>query len=288
MPSGEAKIRVPVPEDLASRALYEHDHTCCVCNERLRRVQIHHIDEDPSNNSIENLTVLCFSCHDQTQISGGFGRKLRPAVVQINRDKWIERVNRRREDADKTAAGASNSRAKNQDDNVDDLSSNAREIALISYINHLPDSLRSVYLSERNSLHDGAQQEQTMATMRIADVLESYWLTLVGGYPADRFPPSPREYISRYRYERGEFHWSLARKSEGWPGSMTMTFVGWAVLGDLEKMIEDTVSAIVPDEVFDIDNWTRCWRNVSKRPLVQTLQDRLIDILYRSLSWGRG
>ena len=285
MPPSEAKIRVPVPKVLASRVLYEHDHTCCVCNERSKRVQIHHIDEDPSNNAIENLTVLCLSCHDQTQISGGFGRKLRPTEVQLNRLKWIERVNGRRLAADKAAAdvmsGATNGATENQTAQEEQEHSHASEAALLSYIKHLPDSLRSLYLSEREAFDEGAQQEQTMATMRVADVLESQWLMLVDSYPADRFPPNPREYISRYRHERGEFHLALARRSDGWPGSMTTTFVGWAVLGDLEKMIEDTVSAIVRDESFDIESWTRRWRNVSKRSLAQTLRDRLLNIVAR-------
>ncbi len=85
------KERVPIPEDIEATVLFESDHTCCICHDRNRQVQIHHIDDDPSNNDPENLRVLCL-CHDQTQISGGFGRKYKPAEIKLYRDSWLKLV----------------------------------------------------------------------------------------------------------------------------------------------------------------------------------------------------
>ena len=62
-----AKDRVPIPPEIAAELLFASDHTCCVCRDRGRAVQIHHIDEDPANNTEENLSVLCLLCHDDTQ-----------------------------------------------------------------------------------------------------------------------------------------------------------------------------------------------------------------------------
>lgn len=76
-----AKHRIPIPVDLATKVLFAADRTCCVCSERGKETQIHHIDENPSNNVFENLAVLCFECHNKTQIKGGFGRKLSSSLV---------------------------------------------------------------------------------------------------------------------------------------------------------------------------------------------------------------
>jgi hypothetical protein len=83
---------VPIPEDIEATILYESDHTCCICHDRNRRVQIHHIDDDPSNNDPDNLCVLCLLCHNETQISGGFGRKHKPAEIKLYRDCWLKLV----------------------------------------------------------------------------------------------------------------------------------------------------------------------------------------------------
>jgi hypothetical protein len=82
------KPRVDIPVDVAARVLFESDRTCCVCRVRGKPVQIHHIDDDHSNSSIGNLAVLCFDCHRDTQIRGGFDRKLDAAQIVLYRDNW--------------------------------------------------------------------------------------------------------------------------------------------------------------------------------------------------------
>ena len=90
------KIREAIPSALAARALFLADRTCCVCRARGKPVQIHHIDDDPSNNSPNNLAVLCFDCHRETQIRGGFDRKLDQDQVILYRDDWHNIVARQR------------------------------------------------------------------------------------------------------------------------------------------------------------------------------------------------
>jgi hypothetical protein len=51
--------RIPIPADVTDEVLYRNDHTCCICNIPRKHVQIHHLDEDPANNSATNLAVLC-------------------------------------------------------------------------------------------------------------------------------------------------------------------------------------------------------------------------------------
>lgn len=90
------KKRIPIPKDLAADVLFAADRTCCVCRENGKAIQIHHIDGDPSNNTPENLVVLCLEHHNQTQITGGFGRKLDAPLVARYRDEWLKDVKGRR------------------------------------------------------------------------------------------------------------------------------------------------------------------------------------------------
>ncbi|MBK7289184.1 MAG: HNH endonuclease [Chitinophagaceae bacterium] len=98
------KLRVPIPDDIAAEILFLSDRTCCVCNVRGKQVQIHHIDENPANNSIENLCILCFECHDQTMIKGGFGRKLEANQIIKYRSEWLDRVKARNNKPDEIAS----------------------------------------------------------------------------------------------------------------------------------------------------------------------------------------
>lgn len=90
------KKRIPIPKADAARVLFASDRTCCVCRTSGNRVQIHHIDDDPSNNVPANLAVLCFECHGDTQTTGGFGRHLDAEQVHLYRDDWHQSVAARR------------------------------------------------------------------------------------------------------------------------------------------------------------------------------------------------
>jgi len=90
------KDRPAIPTALAARVLFHADRTCCVCRVRGKPVQIHHIDENPANTDIKNLSVLCFDCHRETQLHGGFDRKLNPHQVVLYRDDWNRLVARKR------------------------------------------------------------------------------------------------------------------------------------------------------------------------------------------------
>lgn len=90
------KRRVEIPRDLAAKVLFYANRTCCICRNSDKKVQIHHIDENPSNNIFENLATLCFDCHDETMIKGGFARKLSPEEIILYRDNWNKIVEERR------------------------------------------------------------------------------------------------------------------------------------------------------------------------------------------------
>ena len=56
------KQRVSIPNDLAAEVMFASDRTCCVCRLEKHKVQIHHIDENPTNNNYDNLAVICLHC----------------------------------------------------------------------------------------------------------------------------------------------------------------------------------------------------------------------------------
>jgi hypothetical protein len=91
-----SKNRTTIPVDVAARVLFLADRTCCVCRTRGKPVQIHHIDENPTNHEPRNLAVLCFDCHRDTQIRGGFDRKLDGEQIILYRDDWHRQVSANR------------------------------------------------------------------------------------------------------------------------------------------------------------------------------------------------
>jgi len=57
------KKRLSIPKAISEQVLKEYRHKCAVCGRH--DPQLHHIDEDPSNNDPANLMPLCPNCHIQ-------------------------------------------------------------------------------------------------------------------------------------------------------------------------------------------------------------------------------
>jgi hypothetical protein len=90
------RAREQIPRDIADDVQYKADHTCCICREDGKGVQIHHIDGDRSNNSPDNLAVLCLEHHRLVHLRGGFGRGFSAGEVRRYRDSWNRKVEQRR------------------------------------------------------------------------------------------------------------------------------------------------------------------------------------------------
>jgi hypothetical protein len=58
----ESKKRKPLTKKERIEVLDNAGHACEKCGKE-EDLQIHHIDEDRSNNRISNLEVLCYTCH---------------------------------------------------------------------------------------------------------------------------------------------------------------------------------------------------------------------------------
>src|SRR5256885_8088481 len=74
-----AKKRTAISAAIAEQVLFDADLSCCVCQERGNHV--HHLDENPSNNELANLVLLCFLHHDEVTAKGGLSRRLTPNLL---------------------------------------------------------------------------------------------------------------------------------------------------------------------------------------------------------------
>lgn len=64
------KKRIPLSKTTEKRAFQQAGSVCGFCPEQeIASLQVHHIDSDPTNNILENLIIVCATCH--TKITGG-------------------------------------------------------------------------------------------------------------------------------------------------------------------------------------------------------------------------
>jgi hypothetical protein len=90
-----AKNRKKIPIKIADEVMFIADLLCCVCENR--GDQIHHIDNDPSNNDLDNLVLLCFRHHDEVTRQGGLSRRLSPNLLRSYRTTLYRKVEAKRE-----------------------------------------------------------------------------------------------------------------------------------------------------------------------------------------------
>ena len=91
-----SKSRKKLSQTQKEAILFDSDFSCCICRNRNKPIQIHHIDENPANNQMDNLAVLCLEDHDKATIKGGLGCQMTPGLVKKFRDEWLEIVSSRR------------------------------------------------------------------------------------------------------------------------------------------------------------------------------------------------
>jgi hypothetical protein len=263
-----AKVRTNIPEDVASGVLFEQDHTCCVCREPGKHVQIHHIDEDPSNNSSRNLAVLCLEHHNDTQMSGGFGRKLSPATVTLYRDEWVETVRRRRQEADKIAVermSGSRSFGRYSETGSHGKWERPPEIEFGAFIDHLPELRRAAYAKARSEWNEGGTSRVRRATAEVIDVLERVLVRLAAWYPPNHFDQRPAEvYFSEFIAERYIWHRALYDPDEpGSGGTVVHYHAGVGVLEDVSAAVIDMVEFHLVGEEFD--QWKSRWEAAAQQ-----------------------
>ncbi len=86
-------MRTAIPEHIRLEVINRSNNRCCVCQTPF--LQIHHLDEDPSNNAIDNLAPLCPNCHTQAHSRGKMTLNLTASRIAALRDKWYDYCDRR-------------------------------------------------------------------------------------------------------------------------------------------------------------------------------------------------
>lgn len=92
----ENEGRPSIPVDLSARVLLAADRTCCICRDERESITLHHIDENPRNNTFENLAAVCPNCHSKIHTKPGFARMYLPEYVDLANRQWRESVQRKR------------------------------------------------------------------------------------------------------------------------------------------------------------------------------------------------
>jgi hypothetical protein len=261
--------RTPVPEGIAALILFLNDHTCCICNDSGRTIQIHHIDENPANHDIENLSVLCLECHNETQISGGFGRRYRAPEIRHYKDSWQGRVAKRRNLADKIAA------FKQVGKNVHIPTATNKtvawaapsQLALHAYVENLPSILQSAYSMAKPGWASVVRGEMIEATFGVTDVVETMWIHLASWFPPNHFGGLPAaQYINAYLGSRRQWHLALHElEGPGSGGREAFIHAAYGALLDAQQAVVDTVRTLMPlDESDSFDEWLGRWKAATK------------------------
>lgn len=259
------KPRTDIPPDVSARTLFEHDHACCICNMRGLAIQIHHIDENPTNHNSENLAVLCLEDHNRTLIKGGFGRQLTAAEVVLYRNYWVQQVRKRRDEAAKVVALA-NDKFPSSTNNLGWTPKSDPEI--IGYLQALPLVRRAAYTAARPRWDSGVGSEMRMAAYEVVDIFEQVLNRLSAFYPPVHFGQPAQEYFGAYIEARYRWHRSIYEpKGIGTGGTMVGEIVAGNVMSDLAALIEQLVEGLyfgyhLAD--FDLSDWREIWEQASQ------------------------
>lgn len=262
-----SKHQIPIPDDLAAEVQFAADRTCCICNVRGKFVQIHHIDSNPSNNTFENLAVLCLQCHNETQIQGGFGRKLNPLLVRKYKDEWLKNMKSRRNLAIEMAATqqigkvstrrSAKVKPQIQTEDPKDYPD--------AYINSLPD-FRLALLRETKRKREelgGSTLAIVQTTDSYIDALTGILVTLATNYyvPECFGNQSPQEFFSEIISSRYRLY-SVIAEPHGLGTGGTIAPIIWqsSLIADIEKLVEMLVEGNWAECYSEYEDWQKRWR----------------------------
>lgn len=277
------KDRAPIPKRIAAEILYLSDRTCCVCNEKGKSIQIHHVDEDPNNNVIENLAVLCFDCHEETQIKGGFSRKLDLEQVIKYKSEWIDRVKKRRDYADNLISlKTSGSEIKIQVPNEVDLLDNSylehleanyehEKTQLENYLLKIAEIKKTVYKYAEPKFDTGITTIVNDAAYEVIDFYEEILNEFAKFYPYNHFDNDPKKFFNEKIASCFNWHREINETyGIGRGGTMVSVIVSDCVMAEVDIMVKDMASALIMKYGIDFKNWYTLWdekNNISHNPV---------------------
>lgn len=247
------KSRALVPDDVKANVLYASHHTCAVCNKPELPVQIHHINEDPSDNDEGNLVVLCLLCHDKTHVSGGFGRRLDAVVVTKYRDEWLKRVSERRAAAVRAAVGPEPVAVRRPS-----------RASLLAYVHGLPSVLRRSVEQVRGASAAAVAIETAERWYEVVDLLAQVVVQLAAWLPPNHFGgESAERFVDALVHQRIVWHYALAEPTgEGGLGTMIASATAGGAVHDLHVDVSLLVRALMWREghLEEWEPWRAEWK----------------------------
>ncbi|WP_416865441.1 MAG: HNH endonuclease [Imperialibacter sp.] len=87
--------RKKIPPVAEAEVMFKSALQCCICQEK--GDHIHHLDGDPSNNTVDNLVLLCFRHHDEATVIGSLRKKLSHLTILNYRKHHYQVVESSRE-----------------------------------------------------------------------------------------------------------------------------------------------------------------------------------------------
>jgi hypothetical protein len=255
-----AKARTPIPPSIAAEVMFRHDRTCCVCQVAGLSVQIHHIDEDPTNHAPSNLAVLCFQDHELTQTRGGFGRKLGPEEVRLSRNNWVAAVALRRERAEEARLQAMIGPPRASPHLA---SISCRDPELAAYLESLPSILAAAHTLAADKWTRGNTYEQREAVSAVIQTVRECWLRLAAFFPAGTFGDDPDVYLQKALEHRSAWHSRLL----DYEGTIWPLLIARRVLSESQRMVADTVFALagLGANAQELDSWLAAWEEAGAR-----------------------
>lgn len=130
------------------------------------------------------------------------------------------------------------------------------------FIKSLPKLKAVVMENAQEGWDTGVTADMREASYDVIDFLEYAWLRLAQFYPKEHWGGEDAEtYIRDYLKGRFAFHWSKHEPSgPGTGGTIVGVLVGGDVIDDMERLIEDTVSALfMYRDDFDFTGWKHEW-----------------------------
>jgi hypothetical protein len=270
------KERIPIAKEIAANILYASDRTCCVCNERGKSVQIHHIDDDPSNNEEQNLAVLCFDCHEYTQIKGGFGRKLDAEQVIKYKSEWLQRVKNRRDKADEIASmnGVEkettyilefNDGISAEDDDYETKIEvwNQDKEHLEKYLFKIIDIKAVVYKHAEPDIKKGVTLLVVQGCNSITDFYEEVLYELSKFYPFRHFGDDPKQYINEQIGNKANWLRAINEPDGlGKGGTIVSIILSYAMVHTIDEMIMEMVRGLDHKYQLDLNQWSEKWKSI--------------------------
>jgi hypothetical protein len=133
-------------------------------------------------------------------------------------------------------------------------------------ISTFPDILREAHANAQDGW-GGTTVDMMRASYDVIEVLQSMWLRLARAYPDGHFDNiSHEDYIRRYVQDRFVWHRAINEPDGvGTGGTIVGPLSAGAVMRDLERMVEQTVLAVLnrgitDDDVNSYRHWLAAWR----------------------------